>query len=159
MGAKQDHAVSATRQGHSTYLRTLLLQRYDWMESRVLAAAARNGYTAVTPAMNRLFSHMRARPVGISELARVLGISRQAVHELVRQAEDLKLVETITSEQDARVKLVRFSQAGWMMSDCAAGELDAIEHDLAAVLGQEDLETLRRILERTWSDDEHGLQR
>lgn len=159
MGVRQDRAVSAIRQGHRTYLRTLLLQRYEWMESRVLAAAARNGYGAVTPAMNRLFSHMRARPVGISELARVLGISRQAVHELVRQAEGLNLVETVPSEQDARVKLVRFSQAGWVMSDCAAGELDAIERDLAAVIGEEDLETLRRILERAWSDDEHRVRR
>lgn len=158
MGVRRERTVAAIREGHRTYLRTLLLQRYEWMESRVLAAAARNGYGAVTPAMNRLFSHMRARPVGISELARVLGISRQAVHELVRQAEDLNLVETVPSEHDARVKLVRFSQAGWVMSDCAAGELDAIERDLAAVLGQEDLETLRRILERTWSDDEHGLR-
>ena len=159
MGVRRDRAVSAIRQGHRTYLRTLLMQRYEWMESRVLAAAARNGYSAVTPAMNRLFSHMRARPVGISELARVLGISRQAVYELVRQAQDLNLVETVPSEHDARVKLVRFSQAGWVMSDCAAGELDAIERDLAAVIGEEDLGTLRRILERAWSDDEHRVRR
>jgi len=159
MGARHERAVAAIGNSHRTYLRTLLLRRHEWMESRVLAAAARTGYGEITPALNRLFSHMRARPVGISELARVLGISRQAVHELVRQAEDLGLVETVASEQDARVKLVRFSEAGWAMSDCAAGELDAIERELAARIGEDDMETLCRILGQAWSDDEHGMRK
>lgn len=154
MGTRHSRAVAAAGTSHRTYLRTLLLRRSEWMEERVLAAASRNGYGAVTPAMNRLFGHMRARPVGLSELARVMGISRQAVHEVVQQAESLGLVETVASEQDARVKLVRFSQAGWAMSDCAAREHEAIERELAAHIGEEDLQALRRILARAWSDDE-----
>lgn len=140
--------------GRRPYLRTLLLRRTEWMESRVLEAASRNGYEAVTPAMNRLFGLMRSRPVGLSDLARRLGVSRQAVHEVVRQAERLGLVELFASERDARVKLVRFTQAGWAMSDCAARELHAIERSLAEVIGQRDLETLRRILSRAWATEE-----
>ena len=140
------------------YLRTLLTWRSEWMEARVLAAASRNGYGAVTPAMNRMFGHMRSRPVGLSELARQLGISRQAVHEVARQAQALGLVELIGTESDARVKLLRFTEAGWAMSDCAARELQAIERELAECIGEEDLQTLRRILARVWSADEAGRQ-
>jgi DNA-binding MarR family transcriptional regulator len=148
MAAKQDGAPARP------YLRTLLLRRSEWMESRVLEAAGRNGYGAVTPAMNRLFGHMRSKPVGISDLARQLGVSRQAVHEVVRQAEELGLVELVSSDEDARVKLVRFTKAGWAMSDSAARELQAIERELADLIGERDLETLRRILGRAWSEDE-----
>jgi len=136
------------------FLRTLLLRRTDWMEERVLQAAARNGYDAITPAMNRLFGHMRAQPIGLSECARQLGISRQAIHALAREAEALGLVELIDSDEDARVKLLRFSKAGWAMSDSAAREHELIEKELASRIGEHDLEELRRILSRVWSDDE-----
>lgn len=136
------------------YLRTLLLRRTEWMESRVLEAASRNGYGGITPAMNRLFGHMRSRPVGLSDLARQLGVSRQAVHEVVGQAQELGLVEVVASQGDARVKLVRFTEAGWAMSETAARELRAIEVALAAQIGERDLETLRRILSLPWSQDE-----
>ena len=140
------------------YLRALLMRRSGWMEARVLAAASRNGYGAVTPAMNRMFGHMRKRPVGLSDLARQLGISRQAVHELARQAQALGLVELIASGSDARVKLLRFTEAGWAMSASAARELQAIERELAQCIGEEDLRTLRRILAKAWSAEEAGRQ-
>lgn len=150
-------ADAAPRAGaHRPYLRTLLLRRSEWIEARVLEAASRNGYGAVTPAMNRMFAHMRSRPVGLSELARQLGISRQAVHELARQAEALGLVELLASEQDARVKLVRFTAAGWKMSECAARELDSIERALAKRIGAAQLESLRRILAMPWEPAEMG---
>jgi DNA-binding MarR family transcriptional regulator len=150
-------ADAATRAGaHRPYLRTLLLRRSEWIEARVLEAASRHGYGAVTPAMNRMFAHMRSRPVGMSDLARQLGISRQAVHELARQAEALGLVELLASERDARVKLVRFTAAGWKMSDCAARELDAIERALARQIGAAQLESLRRLLAMPWEPAETG---
>jgi len=154
MRFKEDTPKTALVAGHRPYLRNLLMRRSEWMEARVLEAAARNGYEAITPAMNRLFGHMRARPVGLSTLARQLGISRQAVHALAREAELLGLVELVASEEDARIKLIRFTRAGWAMSDCAAREHEALERKLAAHIGERDLETLRRILARPWSDDE-----
>ena len=36
------------------YLRTLLLQRFRWMEDRVADQAGRNGYAKITPAMSRM---------------------------------------------------------------------------------------------------------
>jgi DNA-binding MarR family transcriptional regulator len=154
MRFKEENPQVALPAKHPPYLRTLLMRRSEWMEARVLEAAARNGYGAITPAMNRLFGHMRKRPTGLSTLARQLGISRQAVHVLAREAEALGLVEFIASEEDARVKLLRFTKAGWAMSNCAAREHDALERELAAQIGERDLETLRRILGRPWSAEE-----
>ncbi len=154
MAPPDDKPRTARKTMHRPYLRTLLLRRSEWMEERVLEAAARNGYQAITPAMNRLFGHMRASPVGLSTLARQLGISRQAVHVLARQAEALGVVEMVDSPDDARVKLLRFTDAGWAMSDCAAREHEQLERELAERLGERDLETLCRILARAWSDDE-----
>ena len=143
-------------QPHKTLLRHLLLARSDWMEARVMEGAARNGYDGVTTAMNRLFAQLRGRPVGLSELARALSVSRQAVHQLANEAARLGLVEFVASENDGRVKLLRFTQKGWAMSDSAARAFEAIEAELAQQIGAQDLAELKRILGKPWSADEQG---
>src|SRR5436309_680597 len=96
-------------------LRQLLLARSNWMEKRLHAEAERNGYGEVTEAMSRLCAHLVGRPVGLSELARRLSVSRQAVHKLSTEAAKLGIVEFVPSEADARVILLRFTQKGWEM--------------------------------------------
>ena len=143
-------------QPHKTLLRHLLLARSDWMEARVMEGAHRNGYGEVTTAMNRLFAQLRGRPVGLSELARALSVSRQAVHQLANEAARLGLVEFVASENDGRVKLLRFTQKGWAMSDSAARAFEAIEAELAQQIGAQDLVELKRILGKPWSADEQA---
>jgi DNA-binding MarR family transcriptional regulator len=131
-------------------LRHLLMTRSDWFEERVLQEAEKHGYGFVTPSMNRLFAHMRHRPMSISELARQLGISRQAVYQTLGEAMRHGLVELLDSESDKRIKLVRFSDKGLQMSAIAAKSIARIEKQLEARIGKEDMEALRRILDCGW---------
>lgn len=135
------------------YLRSLLLARSEWMEERVFAGAAQHGYGHLTPAMVRLFGHMGRTPVGVSEIARRMAVSRQAVHQLAVEAARLGLVELVPSEHDGRVKLLRFTREGWAMSDSAARELERIEAALAQRIGEDGVETLRRLLALAWPGD------
>jgi DNA-binding MarR family transcriptional regulator len=137
-----------------TYLRNLLLQRFDWMEERVLERAVVSGYAYITPAMNRLFAHMWGQPVGLSELSRRLGISRQAVHKLASEAARHGLVEFVASTEDARVVMLRFTEAGWAMSARAARDLASIEAAIAAKLGAAKVAQLKALLAEPWSDEE-----
>jgi len=144
---------------HKHLLRHLLMARSDWMEARVMHGAQLAGYPNVTPAMNRLFAQLGGRPLGLSELARRLSVSRQAVHKLALEAERLGLVEFVPSEEDGRVKLVRFSQRGWRMSEQAAASFMAVEQELARHIGEDNVEALRRILALPWPDvDMAGLE-
>ncbi len=138
-------------------LHQLLMQRSQWMNTRLLDRASRHGYGDVTDAMARMFAHLaKGRPLGLSELARRLAVSRQAVHQLANEAAALGLIEFVPSESDGRVKLLRFTQKGWAMSDAAVRELQTIEAELAAQIGAEDLAALKRILAKAWSADEGG---
>ena len=137
---------------HKNLLRHLLLARSDWMEQRVMALAERNGYPHVTTAMNRLFAHLGGKPLGLSELARRLSVSRQAVHKLAQEAEQLGLVEFVPSEEDGRVKLLRFTQKGWRMSEKAAASFAEIEQELGRHIGAQELESLKRILALPWPE-------
>ena len=150
---------------HKNLLRHLLMHRSNWMEERVLERAERNGYPRVTTAMNRLFAQLGGRPMGLSQLARRLSVSRQAIHKLAQEAEKQGLVEFVPSEEDGRVLLVRFSQKGWRMSALAAAAFVEIEQELARHIGVDNVEELRRILSLPWPesntqadpDGEHGI--
>lgn len=131
-------------------MRQLLLYRSAWFEEKVLGEAEKFGYGFVTPSMHRLFAHMRHRPMSISDLARRMGLSRQAVHKTVGEAMRHGLVEFVDSESDKRIKLVRFSEKGLEMSAIAAKSIAKLEKRLEARIGKEDLDTLHRILSKDW---------
>ncbi|NMG17217.1 MarR family winged helix-turn-helix transcriptional regulator [Aromatoleum bremense] len=131
-------------------LRQLLLMRSEWFEERVFSGAATKGYGFVTPAMVRLFAHMGRRPVSIPELARRLSISRQAVHVTIHEAMRHGVVEFEECAFDKRMKLVKFSDAGLRMLAVAESTMDSVQQELEARIGKKDVESLRRILEKTW---------
>lgn len=133
-------------------LRYLLMMRSEWFEERVVQAATAHGYGFVTPAMNRIFAHMRHQPVSISELARQLVISRQAVHQTVAEAQRRGIVELTDDPADRRLKMVRFTEKGMEMSRSAAQAIRDIEDELERQLGARDLAALKRILGKEWGE-------
>jgi len=74
------------------------------------------------------------------------------VHKLALEAERLGLVEFVPSEEDGRVKLLRFSQKGWRMSEEAAAAFVRMEEELARHIGKDNVEELRRILALPWPE-------
>lgn len=139
------------------YLRSLLLQRFNWIEERVMEKAREHGYHEVTPAMSRLFGNMVGQPVGLSDLSRRMGVSRQAVHKLANEAARLGLVEFVASPEDARVVRLQFTQAGWEMSATAARDFEDIEAELKQQLGARNLAELKRLLELPWDAQELAM--
>jgi DNA-binding MarR family transcriptional regulator len=131
-------------------LRLLLRSRLEWMEDRLMANAEKNGYGYVSPSMARLYSYLGNEPIPMSELARRLKISRQAVHQLVAEGINSDFLTLVNSPHDKRIKLVKFSTNGKEMSKVALAELRQIEQELENSLGLENVQALRRILELDW---------
>jgi DNA-binding MarR family transcriptional regulator len=134
-------------------LRTLLRSRLEWVEDQLMKNAEKNGYGYITPSMARLYSYLGESPIAMSELARRLNISRQAVHQLVSEGLNSDFLEVIDSPKDKRIKLVKFSKEGKKMSDVALAEIHQAEFELEKRLGAENVKQLRQILEMDWSND------
>lgn len=137
--------------GIPPYLRQLLSQKYDWIENRLHQMAQETGYGHLTPALTRLFGHIRKKPISISDLARRMMISRQAVHKLLIEAQDMGYVELLDDENDKRIKLVKFTAKGLEMSQTCINDLTQIEDSLIQTLGEEDFAHLKRILSKDWN--------
>lgn len=141
-----------------TYLRQLLLARSEWMEARLYANAEANGYGDIPPSMVRLYAHLGTRPIPLSDLARQLAISRQAVHKMASEGVRAGYVEMIPDDKDARVKRLRFTAKGHKMAESARRELDAIEQQLTLAIGAEHMAALKRLLSLPWDDAERDKQ-
>lgn len=141
-----------------TYLRNLLLQRSDWFEARILEKAKLHGHDRVTPAMSRMFAHIAHRPIGLSELARRLGVSRQAAHRTATEATLLGLAEFVPDPDHARIVRLQFTQAGWAMSAQATRDFEDLETRLKERIGSKNLNELKRLLSLAWDDDEVPTQ-
>ena len=134
-------------------LRVLLRTRLEWIEDHLMQNAKKNGYGYVTPSMARLYSYLGHAPVPMSELARRLKISRQAVHQLVNEGIHSGFLELLDSSADKRVKMVQFSEEGYKMASVALGEIAKAEKELQNCIGIENVKELRRILELKWPDN------
>lgn len=134
----------------SPTLRNLLLSRYELLYERSFATASEHGYGDVTPAMGRLFALVGLGSFSISELARRLAISRQSVHETVRIACDMGLVELAEHPENRRVRIVRFTEAGKRMSRTVVSVDRRVERELAGRIGARNVATLKRILAMEW---------
>ncbi|GAA6141829.1 MarR family winged helix-turn-helix transcriptional regulator [Hydrogenophaga sp. 5NK40-0174] len=136
------------------YLRHLLLSRSQWMEERVFEKAAQNGYGDITAGMSRLYANLGSGARSLSDLGRRLAISRQAVHKMAQEGIRQGYVELVESEEDARVKLLRFTDKGRAMAASATDTMTELEARIAGRIGAKRLALVKEVLDMAWTDEE-----
>lgn len=119
----------------------LLLQAGRLVDERALAALRGvPGAPAVRPAHTKLFPHVPREGVRLTELARRVGVTKQAVQPLVAELAAWGLVEVVPDPTDGRARLVRWTDAG------LRGILDGL-----AVLGGLDAALEARVGSARWA--------
>lgn len=135
----------STRPTRSTRTeRELLLYQYnslqrhaiefgEWMVRASLERSHALGHTALRPSHGRLMVFLGWEGSRISDIARALDVSKNAIGQLVSEMEQLGYVERVPDPHDGRAKIVRYTPQGvHLMADAAAiGErLDAQLEDI-----------------------------
>ena len=98
------------------------------------------------PAHMALFPHIALQGTRPSHLAAKLGISKQAVGQLVDDLEAMGTVARIPDPDDGRARRVVFTDRGRAGMLAGIGHLDAVSRDVAQVIGEEPMEALHRSL-------------
>lgn len=115
-------------------------------------------HPVLRPAHTNLFPHIDFAGTRVVDLARKLGISKQAVSQTVAELEELGVVETVRDVSDARAKLVRFTEAGRSAITHGLTVLVEIEKELEASVGAHHMARLHealRALESVLVADSH----
>ena len=133
----------------STNLQQLLISRTEWF-SRGIMNHVRREHAYITPAQSRLLMHMAGRPASMSELARRLAISRQAVHKTVAELVRRGILEVRTDPERRNQRLVVYTAKGKQVNRSGVRIIESIEQRIAKRLGRDKLETLRELLAADW---------
>ena len=97
-------------------------------------------------AHTNLFPHIDFEGVRITELARRLDISKQAVSQTIAELEELGVVELLVDPADARAKLVRFTSKGAESIAAGLRVLNELERELESRIGERHMRALHRAL-------------
>ncbi|MEX1364936.1 MAG: MarR family transcriptional regulator [Nannocystaceae bacterium] len=124
----------------------LLIRCARLVNERGLARASERLGVPVRSSHTALIPHIDLAGTRLTELARRVGVSKQAVGQLVGELEQLGVLCRVPDPEDGRAKLVRFTEQGqrWMLDGLAV--LREIEDELLQHLGPRRMRALHSAL-------------
>jgi DNA-binding MarR family transcriptional regulator len=118
-------------------------------EQAIAIARTHPALAGLRRAHTSLFPHIDLQGTRLTEIARRLGVTKQAAGQLVDELVAMGALERVPDPADARAKLVCFSRRGGRLGLLEGLELlGGLERDVAAALGPTQFETLHRLLLR-----------
>ncbi|WP_260753861.1 MarR family winged helix-turn-helix transcriptional regulator [Mycobacterium sp. SMC-8] len=126
-------------------------QRYvigfgEWMTRTSLARLQRSGHHNLRPAHARLMVFLAWEGSRVSDLAADLGVTKNAVGQLVTELESFGYVERAPDPVDGRAKIVRYTERGrGVLRDNLAISV-ALDAEVEHIIGAERFEWLREAL-------------
>ncbi len=97
----------------------------------------------VRAAHTTLLPHIDFAGTRLTVLAQRVGVSKQAVHQLVLEMEAMGTLERVQDPTDGRARLIRFTEAGRRGLLVGLGVLGSVRSEAAEALGEERLERLQ----------------
>lgn len=106
----------------------------------------KTGNQAIRQAHITLFPYIDFAGSRLTSIAAQMGVSKQAISQLIAELEEMGLVERIDDPSDGRAKLVRFSSAGRSRILSGLEVLQEVACEFAAQIGQEQMDALHGAL-------------
>jgi DNA-binding MarR family transcriptional regulator len=116
----------------------------------LLRLMAVRGHTDLTAAHLMFLSNLDCGDTYASEVARRLGVSRQAVYRSTRELQRLKVLKLEIDADRKTQKIIRMTKHGQQVVLDARSCLDTIEAALGERIGTRDLLKLASILGKDW---------
>lgn len=130
-----------------------LFQRFCWLDEGLQARLRDRGWPGVSRPQSMVMTNIVSGIVRPSDIARNLGISRQAIHSTINQMVELGVVALQPDPADRRHMIVSLTETGSRMRQDAQRAMDALSDQLAERLGHERFAELLATLEADWGDN------
>ena len=128
----------------------LLLQAFEWFDDGLTNELAAAGWPRQNRMQSLVFANLDVGGTRPADLARHLGVSRQAIHQTVATLEAAGLVSMQPDPSSGRSKLVMLTEQGRQIVDDALAAFRRLEAELAQRIGERKVAQLRAVLEDDW---------
>lgn len=129
-----------------------LLNRFIWFDGALQKSLDARGHGGVRRLESMCMVYVQAGVRRPTELARLLGVTRQSVNTALRELEEKGLIFLEPDPEDARCKLVSFAPEGAAMRADALEIVRALEAELEERLGTKAVGDLARIVSADWGE-------
>ena len=119
-----------------------------FIKNRVLDELEHRRHDGVGLGHGVLLRNMDFEGSPLSVVAQRAGVTRQAVAKVAAELVELGYVKTVTSAEDARVKIVKLTARGVTLVVDSIEIYEQIEAEMRDVIGSSRLETMRTLLRK-----------
>ena len=127
-----------------------LFQRFCWLDEGLQARLRSLGWPNVSRPQSMVMTNIVTGINRPSDIARNLGISRQAIHNTINQMVRLDMVSLEPDPDDKRHHIVSLTETGLAMRRDAQAAMEELGTQVAAKLGHERFDGLLAALEADW---------
>ena len=125
-------------------------QAFVWFDEGLQSYLKSVGWPDVTRPQSMVMTNVVVGVRRPSDIARNLGVSRQAIHVTIRQMIDLGLLELVDDPDDRRSKIVDIGATGAKMRENAQSAMRLLTAELRRRIGDEAVAQLQATLAMDW---------
>lgn len=129
-----------------------LLRGFRWLDSALQENLATRGYARLGATESQIMLFVAASVARPSEIARQLGLSRQAIHKATGVLIERKLVSLVDDPADGRGKVIVFRADGEAQRRDALEIIERLEQELESRIGKRRLEACAHALREDWGE-------
>ncbi|AEG50951.1 regulatory protein MarR [Sphingobium chlorophenolicum L-1] len=130
----------------------MLTKRTNWVQDAIQSALEANGVSSLTRGQLFVIANVAAGETRAADIARNLGISRQAVSQIIAELAERDFIEVSEDPQDRRVRIVVLKSGLGEGDEICSRIFQEIERELLARIGLRRLKNLYDALEAEWGE-------
>lgn len=123
-----------------------LMRAFYWFDEQLRTRLAQRGWQGITRSQSLVLTNIANGVSRASHIAANIGVSRQAMSQLIGEMIEAGLVEVAPDPLDKRAQLVRAAPAGAEIREAAQAILRDLEGELERNVGKRRLQSLREAL-------------
>lgn len=123
-----------------------LMRAFYWFDEQLRARLAERGWAGITRSQSLVLANIANGVARPSRIAANLGVTRQAMSQLLAEMEARGLVDLVPDPGDRRAQLVVSSASGAQIREAARAALRELEQELADKVGARAMNGLRAAL-------------
>ena len=127
-----------------------LLKSLYWFDNALQSGLKKSGFEAVTRAQSLILLNIMVGERRAARLAGNLGVSRQAMSQMLAEMEKRGLINFKADEEDKRAQIVLFSPESRDIRNAAMRILARLERELENRIGAKNVAALRKALRSDW---------